>query len=359
MEVPESTVAWLLEPDDPAVRYRTQTELLGLDPSAPEVRESWARRMDDPVTRAIVAQGEAFWNEPAKAYAKYTGLYWQAIFLGQFLADGSAPGLHEGLERLLEDRAWVTPRGGQCLTANLLTALRRMGYGDHARVLAETEALAERTLRDGGVACDAMGYSLLEHCHMSVPKLLACFALVPEGARSEAVVDATGMLARHLLDREVFVYVPGHRHAWREVLASAPKRAELPAGATVKAWIADARRRFLEAEGVGPLEEKPGWRRFGFPRSYASDVLEATWTLALAGVSTSDALERPLALIEAKADERARWTMEDSLNGKMRVNVERVGEPSKWLTLFALTTLAHFRGLVVPGGRAAPASRAA
>lgn len=167
------------------------------------------------------------------------------------------------------------------------------------------------------------------------------------------------MLARHLLDREVYVYVPGRRRAWREVLASAPKRAELPAGTTVTAWIADARRRFLEAEGLGPLEEKPGWRRFGFPRSYASDVLEATWTLALAGVPTSDALERPLAWIEAKADARARWTMEDSLNGKMRVDVERVGEPSKWLTLFALTTLAHFRGQAIPRVPAAPASPAA
>jgi hypothetical protein len=356
MEVPESTVAWLLEPDDPAVRYRTQTELLRLDPTAPAVRESWARRMDDPVTRAILAQGEAFWNEPAKAYAKYTGLYWQTIFLGHFLADGSAPGLREGLEALLADHGWVNRHGGQCLTANLLTALRRMGYGAHPRVLAETEALAERTLRDGGVACEAMGYSLLEHCHMSVPKLLACFALVPAHERSEAVQDAIGLLARHLLDLEVYVYVPGHRHAWREVLASAPKRAELPTGTTVKAWIADARRRFLAAEGLGPLEEKPGWRRFGFPRSYASDVLEATWTLARAGVPMSDALERPLTLIESKADDAARWTMEDSLNGKMRVDVERVGEASKWLTLFALTTLAHFRGLEVPG---APASRAA
>ena len=359
MDVPESTVAWLLEPGDPSVRYRTQTELLGLDPNAPEVAASRARRMDDPVTRGIVAQGEAFWNDPEHAYAKYTGLYWQTIFLGHFLADGTAPGLREGLERVLADRGWVSRHGGQCLTANLLAALRRMGYGDHPRVLAETETLAERVVRDGGVACEGMGYSLLERCHMSVPKLLACFALVPAGERSAAVQEATAMLVRHLLEREVYLYVPSHRRAWLEVLATAPKRAELSAGTTVKAWIADARRRFLEAEGLGALDEKPGWRRFGFPRSYASDALEATWSLAMAGVPTSDALERPLALIEAKADDRARWTMEDSLNGKMRVDVERVGEPSKWLTLFALSTLAHFRGLEVPGRRAAPAPRAA
>jgi hypothetical protein len=36
--------------------------------------------------------------------------------------------------------------------------------------------------------------------------------------------------------------------------------------------------------------------------------------------------------------------MENSLNGKMWVDVEEKGKPSKWITYFALYVLDHFGG---------------
>lgn len=343
MKVPTSTLTWLLEPDDPPIRYLTQTEVLGLDPSADEVQASWRSRMAYAPTRAILAQGAEFWNDRKGAYGKYDGMYWQVIFLGQFLADGDDPSLRPGLDGLLDDPGWVHPRGMQCLTANLLGALLRMGVRAPARVADELESLAARVLRDGGVACEAMSYSLLDHCYMSIPKLLLCFLEIPDAERTTTVREAMTLLVDELLAHEVLVYVPGHQRRWRdEVLASAPKAAELPKGETVKAWIASERARFLERHGPGECEVKPGWRRFGFPRHYNSDALEASYALARAGVDRCEALEPALALIESKADAAARWRMDDSLNGKMRVDVETKGAPSKWLTLRALATLRHF-----------------
>ena len=37
-----------------------------------------------------------------------------------------------------------------------------------------------------------------------------------------------------------------------------------------------------------------------------------------------------------------RWTLRNSLNGKMVADVDTKGAPSKWLTLRALQALSHF-----------------
>ena len=347
MKVPERTIHWLLENDNPPVRYSTQTDLLALAPDSSEVRQSREQLMDYSVTRGILEQADSFWLDDAKAYWKYTGKYWQVIFLGQFLADGHAPALREGLERLLADRGWVSRAGGQCLTANLLAAFMRMGYREHPLVQAETEALARRIANDGGVACHVMAYSLLSHCYMSIPKLLLCFSLVPEDARSRTVKRAISLLAQQLIDHEVFVYVPGNRRSWSELLERAPKRKDLPPGQTVKGWIAQQRQIFLETEGLGERQPKRGWLRFGFPRHYNSDALEAMYALARVDTPMCGQLRKPLELILSKADPDQRWTMEDSLNGKMRADVERKGNASKWLTYYALSTIKHFDTLIV------------
>jgi hypothetical protein len=294
------------------------------------------------VTQGILAHSEQFWLEDDRAYWKYTGKYWQVIFLGQFLADGRDPRIADGVLDLLAHRKWVNKSGGQCLTANLLTAFRRLGYGTHPVVLEETETLAERILTDQGIECGAMSYSLLSRCYMALPKLLLCFGEVPLEERSPAVRDAIEFITRALVAREVYLYVPGKRKAWQEVLAQAPKRADLPPGETVKGWIADQRERFLSERGVGEREPKRGWTRFGFPLNYNSDVLEAMVALATAGVPMSEALERPLQIIHDKRTADGVWPLEKSLNGKMWADVEVKGQPSKWITLFALIVLDHF-----------------
>ncbi|MBN1139433.1 MAG: hypothetical protein JXM73_22850 [Anaerolineae bacterium] len=340
----ETIVDWLSGPDNPPVRLLTLTRLLQRPDTDAEVQETRDRLMDYSVTQGILAHGEQFWPDDNRAYAKYTGKYWQVIFLGQFLADGQDPRIAPGVLGLLADRKWVNRwRGGQCLTANMLAAFMRLGYGAHPVVVEETEALAERILVDQGIQCEAMSYSLLSRCYMALPKLLLCFGQVPPEARSPAVSGAIDWIAQTLVSRQVYHYVPGNRKAWQEeVLAQAPKRADLPPGETVKGWIADRKRRFLAERGLGELEPKRGWTQFGFPLSYNSDILEAMFALAAAGAPMSQALEDPLQLIRDRRTAGGVWLLENSLNGKMWVDVEVRGQPSKWLTLFALIVLDHF-----------------
>jgi len=338
----DAILSWLLETDNPPVRLLTLSRLLHRPETDLEVQDARFRLMDYAVTRGILAHSDQFWQEDERAYWKYTGKYWQVIFLGQFLADGQDPRIGGGVHDLLAHRKWVSKSGGQCLTANLLTAFRRLGYGAHPVVLEETEALAERILVDRGIACEAMGYSLLSHCYMALPKLLLCFGEVPPEARSPAVREAIAWIVQELVDHHVYLYVPGNRKAWQDVLAQAPKRVDLPPEETVKGWIAAQRERFLAERGVGEREPKPGWTQFGLPLNYNSDILEAMAALAAVGVPMSGALEEPLRIVLDKRTADGVWKMEKSLNGKMWVDVEVKGQPSKWITLFASIVLDHF-----------------
>lgn len=230
----------------------------------------------------------------------------------------------------------------QCLTANNLCATIRLGFADHSIIAEETEALARRVVLDGGVACEAMGYSLLQHCTMCIPRVLFCFAAVPKDDRSEAMNQGIGLLAETLIDNQVYIYVSSHRKAWREILATAPKAGDLPKGQTVKAWVADRKQRFLDDHGYGEREPKAGWLKFGFPLNYNSDILEALLILAQIGTPMRPELEAPLRIVHSKRSDDGTWTLENTLNGKMWADVEERGKPSKWLTLHALRVLGHF-----------------
>ncbi len=87
---------------------------------------------------------------------------------------------------------------------------------------------------------------------------------------------------------------------------------------------------------------KKGWLKFGFPLHYNSDVLEALFALAKLKVPLSPKLQMPLDIVRQKMDPDGKWIMENSLNGKMVVDVEQKGKPSKWITYTALRVLDHF-----------------
>lgn len=342
MEIPDGVADWLLEADNPPVRYLTLTNLLDKSLRSSEVRQARSRLMDYDVTQKVLEHADEFWGDDDRAYWKYTGKYWQLIFLGQFQADGRDPRIARGANQILGQRAWVTKSGGQCLTANLLAALTRLGYGGHPVVAAETEALAKRIRADGGIRCAAMDYSLLPFCYMAQPKLLLCFAQIPPKDRTPAVTSAIKLLADNLLENEVHFYVPGNRKKWQAILGRQPKRADLPKGQTVKAWVAEQRNEFVAKQGLGKREAKQGWTRFCFPLHYNSDVLEAMYALAAVGVPMQPKLKKPLQVINEKMTPGGRWIMENSLNGKMWADVETKGKPSKWLTYLACHVRRHF-----------------
>jgi len=296
--------------------------------------------MDYSITKGILAHSDAIWNSGPRTFWSYKGKYWNTVYLGHFMADGQDPRIAGGVQALLEHR-WVSDRW-HCMTACMMRAFLRLGYGDHPVVIEGTEALAQRLLDDGGMACSGMNTSLLSRCYMTLPKLLLCFGEVPPGQRSLAIEEAIAWIAQELVDHQVYIYVAGNRKAWDAVRPRSRRKADAPEGETPDSWREKAKARFLAEHGLGELQPKRIWTRFGFPLNYNSDILEAMVALATVGTPMSDSLERPLQVIRDKRTADGVWHLEKSLNGQMWAHVEVKGQPSKWLTLFGLIVLDHF-----------------
>jgi len=336
----DEVLSWLLEEDNPPVRLMTLTRLLHRPETDAEVQDARAHLMDYSVIQGILGHSDAIWNSGPRMFWSYKGKHWNTVYLGHFMADGQDSRIAGGVEALLESR-WLSDRW-HCMTACMLRAFRQLGYGDHPKVIEGTEALAQRLLQDGGVTCSGMNTSLLSRCYMTLPKLLLCFGEVPPEQRSPAIREAIAWIAQELVDHQVYIYVAGNRKAWDAVRPRSRRKADAPEGETPDSWREKVKARFLAEHGLGELEPKRIWTRFGFPLNYNSDILEAMFALATVGTPMSDSLERPLQVVRDKRTADGVWRMDKSLNGKMWVDVEVKGQPSKWLTLFGLIVLDHF-----------------
>ena len=317
--------AWLLQPDDPAVRLATLTQLLGRSERDPEVKKARAAVMQDAAVAAILdAQNDdGSWGNPDAFYTdKYRGSVWQLLVLAEHSADGGDPRVQRACEFLL-NHSQDPGSGGfsihrakrasgglpseviPCLTGNLVFSLLRLGYGGDPRVKRAITWLT-RNLRfdDGDSAPPAdFPYLRLEPCYgrhscfMGVVKGLKALAEIPEAQRSPAVrrtlhAGAQFMLAHH-------VYKCSHQLS---------------------------------------RVAKPGWRRFGFPRMYQSDVLEVVLLLLRLGYRDAR-MREALELVRSQQQADGRFLLRDSMNGKLLVDIERKGKPSKWVTLQALCAL--------------------
>ncbi len=339
--VPERTLRWLLEEDVPAVAVLTRRLLLG-EADTPGTRALWARRNEyEPVRRILEAQQpDGSWAPPARDYQKYGGSLWQVHFLGELMAEGTDERVRLAADyafsRQLPDGSWSCngrkDAAIPCLTANVGRALARLGWSRDERVVRALGWIADRYREQGYLGClQAAPYTLNGYCHMVAPKTLLFLAEVPRDVWPHGAEELRSASVAALRDKQVFRSLPKGSREFFDAVWSAPK-----------AERDGVRERYLAEHGPLVYGDKPGWLRFGFPLSYNSDVLEALAALAAVGETRRAEYDTALEAVRSAADPEMRWTMRNSLNGKMIADVERKGEPSKWLTLRASSVLEHF-----------------
>jgi hypothetical protein len=91
--------------------------------------------------------------------------------------------------------------------------------------------------------------------------------------------------------------------------------------------------------GWGNVRASGSWFKLGFPSAYVTDVLQVLEALSELGSGRDPRLARARDWLLAKQDERGRWRNQYAYNGKTWVDVERQGEPSRWVTLRACRVL--------------------
>jgi hypothetical protein len=320
---------WLLEPSAPAVRHLALRQLLGRPADDADVVAARRAAMTvDPIASILAAQRpDGYWEKPGPGYAtKYRGTVWQVIFLDQLGADPDDERVRRACEYVLAHTQAVTGGFGasgqagaaapppsaviHCLNGNLLRALIGLGRLDDDRLqrAIEWEARAitgqgvERWFATGtggpGFACAA---NEKLPCAWGAVKAMSGLARIPAERRSPVVVQAIEAGAAFLLGRD-------------------PAAADYPMG-----W--------------GNTRPNGSWFKLGFPSGYVTDVLENLQVLCELGYGQDARLVPAIDWLLAKQDDLGRWRNEYPYAGKTWVDVDRRGEPSKWVTLRACRVL--------------------
>ncbi|HCJ66039.1 MAG TPA: nitrogen fixation protein NifH [Elusimicrobia bacterium] len=316
---------WLLEKDNPSVRYFTLTDILEKSENDSEVRRTKEEIMESEVVTKILARQNknGYWGKPEDFYirSKYKGTVWNLIILAEFAADEKDKRIINTCEFILKNSqdhksggfAYLGSKtsGGYhsgvipCLTGNLVWSLIRFGYLNDPRVERGINWITTYQRFDDRIKEVPNGwpYDKKESCwgrhtcHMGVVKTLKALAEIPLKKRSKEVKDTITQGAEYLLKHHIYK----RSHNLSRV-------------------------------------SKPGWLQFGFPLMYNTDVLEILGILTRLGYQ-DERMQEAIDLVISKQDEQGRWKLENTFNGRFLVNIEREGKPSKWITLNALRVL--------------------
>ncbi|MCX6226083.1 MAG: nitrogen fixation protein NifH [Bacteroidia bacterium] len=321
---------WLLEPYNPSVRYFALTGILDEIPSSEIVRNARTDIMNSGVVPAILNKqsAEGYWDEQKKFYtAKYTGTVWQLMILAELGADGNNPQIARACEFILEHSQELGSGGFStyksektggglpsyvipCLTGNLVWSLIRLGYLNDERIQKGIDWINKYQRFDDGIASVTKGWPYDRYemcwgkhtCHLGAVKALKALAEIPAGMRSDATIETINQGVEYLLLHHI--YKKSH-----------------------------------DLSSVS----KPGWLRLGFPLMYQSDILEIL--LILAQLNCRDQrMQDAIDIVLSKQDQQGKWKLENSFNGKFVANIEKKGNPSKWITLNALRVLKYYYG---------------
>lgn len=340
--VPHETIGWLTEEDNPAAAVLTRRLLLG-EPRTDGTDALWRRRNDyAPIARILdLLRDDGSWADPARDYDKYRGSLWQIHFLGELFASGDCHRVQRAaayaFSRQLPDGSFSCSAGRPsgsvpCLTANVGRALARLGWADDERVHAALGYCARLHAELGFIGCRFLaGANLNGYCHMLAPKLLLFCAEVPRDRWPPGTSELKDACIAVLRDKSIVRSLPAESREFQELARRVPARQR-----------AAFRERYLAEHSPLHYQVRPGWLRFGYPLSYNSDALEALAALAAVDEPMRPEYAEALSAVRDAANEQMRWTMRQSLNGKMLADVEEKGRPSKWLTLRALLVLQHF-----------------
>lgn len=305
-------LAWLLEPDptNPGVRLSALRDILGKGAADPKVQAASADAMKSgPVPLILGAQ------EPGDSWV--TASEWHLSLLAELGADGQDPRVRLACEFLINKAQASsgglshngTPSGVvHCMNGILVHALLSFGYGgdlrlDQALAWAARSILGRDTERYYKSGTTGPGFRCAVNwgspCAWGAVKELRALALVSAEERTPLITEAIEYGVGFLLERDL-------------------SKADYP---------------------VGEGKISPYWFKFGFPLSYHSDILEALDVLVALGYGSDPRLVPAVEFVLSKQDALGRWKLEHSLNGKMWVDVEQKGQPSKWVTLRALRVL--------------------
>jgi len=326
--ISDDTINWLLEDDNPSVKYYTLVDLLGKTDE--EVTTAKEQIMKTGAVPKILSKQEpgGYWGIQNDFYvrSKYKGTVWNLIILAELGADGEDSSIKKTCEFIFKKSqdlasggfsyASTTAGGGApgkvlpCLTGNMIWSLIRLGYLDDPQVQKGIQWITKYQRFDDGAQNLPKDWPYKSHkscfskhsCHMGVVKTLKALAEIPGNKRTPNVKNTINQAVEYLLIHQIY------------------KRSH------------DLSKK-----------SKPGWLRLGFPLMYQTDILEILDILTRLGVR-DERMQDAMDIVVSKQDDQGRWILENTFNGRFITNIETKGKPSKWITLNAIRVLKKYNG---------------
>ena len=325
----DSVLDWLLEPDDPGVRYLALRDLAKADAVELAAAKKQAHA-SGPIAEVLSKMDkEGFWVRPGAGYnPKYFSTVWSVILLGQLggsidtderIATACAYILDHSLTKHGQFTAGGSPSGTiDCLQGNLCHALIELGCTDPR--LHEAYEYMARSVTGEGIApateknatvryyagkCGpvfACSGTLGKPCAWGAVDVMLAFGKLPPAKRTPLINDAIKTGVDFLFSKD-------------------PATADYPLGF---------------GSGGKP---SGNWWKFGFPNFYVTDILQIAEALARLGYGQDNRLANALQIIRDKQDSRGRWLMEYDYTGKTWVVFGPKKQPNKWVTLRARRVL--------------------
>jgi hypothetical protein len=183
-----------------------------------------------------------------------------------------------------------------CLTGNVTAALLRLGCGDDPRLWRAVDWLVSIQNTDGGWLCPYWKAHVRDahSCFHGTICALEALAEIPEHQRPPAVQKAAARGTEFLLMHHLY---RADHHDFRVI--------------------------------------NPDWLKLAFPWFYGYSVLRGLWVLARLGCR-DERMADALRVLREKQTPDGRWLLESTPQGRMQANLEKKGQPSKWITLKAL-----------------------
>jgi|HubBroStandDraft_1064217.scaffolds.fasta_scaffold42502_3 hypothetical protein len=305
---------WLLEEDQPGVRYRTLTQIMGRPESDPEVAATRARIPSVGWAGEILRERdpEGWWVDPASLYRpKYLATNWKLLVLADLGVPGTVPEIAQSCALwkarfATRDGAFggsATASGHLCVTGNTARALVQFGFEDDPSVQSALDWLVRAADPKGGWSCFGSGRNLDSW------EGLSAFAVYPRDRWTPAMESVVQRAAEFFLQRE------------------------------------------LHLQG----DPYPPWFRLHYPVHYYYDVLVGLDLLTSLGYTDDPRLGFALSVLRKKRRRDGRWNL-DALHPDVEGGVarwfaahpkdrptpwglEEPGAPSKMVTLRALAVL--------------------
>ena len=314
MSKPRSPMAWLLEKNQPCIRYLALTQLSGTEENDPEVvatkrmitKTGWAAEI------LSNKMPEGWWVNSASLYRpKYISTNWMLLVLSDLGLTKSESRIRKACELWIKrfakkDGGFGSERwssGHLCTTGNTARALVKFGYADHPKVRRAFEWLVKNQSPKGGWSCFGSGRNLDSWEPMSA------FAVLPRQKWNRSMRQAVERGAEFFLERDL------HKQGGRY---------------------------------------RP-WYRFHYPVHYYYDILVGLDFMTALGYGDDRRLGYAMQLLKKKRRRDGRWNLDavhpdvecgmaewfrkHPKDRPVSFSLERPGYPSKMITLSAVRIL--------------------